>query len=32
LKLFSLIFGVVVVVFVEDDDDEFVRIAAEKGF
>ena len=32
LKLFSLIFGIVVVVFVEDDDDEFVRIAAEKGF
>jgi hypothetical protein len=31
LKLFSLIFGVLVVVFIEDDDDGLIRMAAEKG-
>ena len=30
LKLFSLIFGVVVVVFIEDDDDELIRMALKK--
>jgi hypothetical protein len=30
LKLFSLIFGVLVVVFIEDDDDGLIRMAAEK--